>query len=81
MFFLNPNLPQTCEGLVTAMRAAKPSTLCTVPYVLKLLAEEDTGIRELCNCEHVLTTGSQCPDDLGDRLVECGVNLSSLIGA
>ena len=81
VFFLNPFLPLTCEGLTAAMQRARPSTLCGVPYVLKLLAEQDSGVKALCECENVLSTGSQCPDDLGDRLVKRGVNLASLFGS
>ena len=81
MYFVNSALPLTCEGLTAALRRASPNTLCAVPYVLKLLAEQDSGIQALCDCQQVLYTGSQCPDDLGDRLVERGVNLASLIGS
>ncbi len=81
IFFLNPKLPLTGDGLKAAMETARPGTLCAVPYVLKLLAEQENGIKALCNCEHVLSTGSQCPDDLGDRLVDRGVNLSTLLGS
>ncbi|KAL6720006.1 hypothetical protein ACLMJK_001927 [Lecanora helva] len=80
-FFPNPNLPMTCESLATAMRAAKPGTMCVVPYVLKLLREQESGIEALRNCPQVMFTGSQCPDDLGDYLVERGVHLVSFIGS
>ena len=80
VYFLNPNLPLTCEGLTAAIREAKPGTLCAVPYVLKLLAEQKTGIDALKQIDQVMFTGSQCPDDLGDRLMEKGVNLASFMG-
>ena len=80
VFFLNPNLPVTCESLTTAIREAKPGTLCAVPYVLKLLREQKGGIDALRSCGQVIFTGSQCPDDLGDYLVERGVNLASFMG-
>ena len=80
VFFLNPDLPMTCEGLTAAIQEARPNTLCAVPYVLKLLAEQERGIDALKQIDHVLFTGSQCPDDLGDRLVEYGVSLASFMG-
>lgn len=79
--FLNSDLPVTREGLTQAIAAARPELLSTVPYILKLLAEENSGIESLRGCGHVLTTGSQCPDDLGDRLEELGVNVSTLYGS
>lgn len=80
IYFLNPDLPLTCEGLAAAIREAKPGTLCAVPYVLKLLAEQETGIDALKQIGQVIFTGSQCPDNLGDRLVEKRVNLASFMG-
>ncbi|KAF6229077.1 hypothetical protein HO133_007191 [Letharia lupina] len=81
VFFLNPHLPLTCEGLTAAIREARPGTLCAVPYVLKLLAEQKSGIDALKQIDQVVFTGSQCPDDLGDQLVEKGVNLATLMGS
>lgn len=81
VFFLNANLPLTCEGLTTAMKEARPAVLCAVPYVLKLLGEQQSGIEALRCCRQVLFTGSQCPDELGDRLEDQGVNLASFIGS
>ena len=80
VYFLNPDLPLTCEGLTAAIREAKPGTLCAVPYVLKLLAEQESGIDALKYVGQVMFTGSQCPDDFGDRLVEKGVNLANFMG-
>lgn len=80
-FFLNPNRPVTCKGLTAAIQAAKPSTLCAVPYTLKLLREQQSGIEALKSCGQVVFTGSQCPDDLGDFLVGQGVNLATFMGA
>ena len=81
VFFLNPDLAVTCKGLTSAILESKPGALCAVPYTLKLLGEEQFGIEALKTCEQVVTTGSQCPDDLGDFLVEKGVNLATFMGA
>lgn len=80
VYFLNPDLPMTCEGLVAAIRATKPGTLAAVPYTLKLLAEQAEGVDALQDIDQVVFTGSPCPDDLGDRLTEQGVNLAAFIG-
>ena len=55
--------------------------MCAVPYVLKLLREQESGIEALKKVPLVMFTGSQCPDDLGDYLVEHGVTLMSFIGS
>ncbi|MCJ1381650.1 hypothetical protein MMC17_004761 [Xylographa soralifera] len=81
IYFLNPHLPLTCEGLTATIDKAKPGTLWAVPYVLKLLAEQETGIEAMKQVSMVMFIGSACPDDLGDRLVEKGVNLASFMGA
>ena len=44
IFFLNPTLPVTSQGPMAAMDYAKPSTLCAVPYVLKLLNEQECEV-------------------------------------
>lgn len=81
-FFLGNYLyPVTRQNLIDAMRVVKPKLLCAVPYVLKLLAETDDGIEVLAKTELVLYGGSSCPDDLGDLLVEKGVNLVANYGA
>lgn len=77
----NYKYPVTRQNVVDAMRVAKPQLMCTVPYVLKLLAESDDGIRELAKTKLVLFAGSSCPDDLGDLLVARGVNLVANYGA
>ncbi|KAH9832694.1 Acetyl CoA synthetase-like protein [Teratosphaeria destructans] len=77
----NHSLPVTSRNLLAAMQVAKPKLVCAVPYVLKLLAEKDEGIKALAAADIVLFNGSGCPDDLGDRLVANGVNLVANYGA
>ena len=81
VFFLNPNLPITCEGIIAALDVARPGVICAVPYVLKLLAEQESGIEALKRCTHVSFTGSSCPDTLGNMLMDRGVNLESWMGS
>ena len=73
-------MPQTRGNLVASIRAAQPEMLYTVPYVLKLLAESD-GVDALRACQVVSTTGSQCPDELGDLLTDARVHLEYIYGS
>ena len=77
IFYPNPNLPFTCRGLTEAINEARPAVLSVVPYVLKLLAEEEVGVEALKSCDQVISAGSQCPDNLGDHLVSRGVMLAT----
>lgn len=79
--FFNPNLPLTNSNLVTAMENIKPEIFYGVPYALKVLGESARGIEALKACKLVLFGGSSCPDDLGNRLVDAGVNLVGHYGA
>ena len=63
------------------IRHTKPELLHCVPYVLKLVAESEDGVRCLADVKMVLFAGSSCPDDLGDRLVKNGVYLVANYGA
>ena len=71
----------TCETVTLAIQAAKPSNVGAVPYILKILGERQSGVDALRSCDQVLFTGSQCPDELGDYLVEQGVNLATFLGS
>lgn len=81
VYFLDPNLPMTCENLAAAVAQARPLVLNAVPYVLKLFGEQEYGVKALKSCLEVISTGSQCPDELGDWLVDQGVNLASIFGS
>ena len=52
-----------------------------MPYVLKLLAEKREGIEVLKKCKVVSTSGSRCPDELGDLLVNEGIYFGTAFGA
>ncbi|RGP81756.1 hypothetical protein FLONG3_141 [Fusarium longipes] len=81
IYLTNYGLPITRESVIAQLKAVKPEIFHCVPYVIKLLAESEEGIRILADMKVVLYAGSGCPDDLGDRLVERGVNLCGNYGA
>lgn len=81
MFWVNHGQPITSDNLLEAMQAVKPQMVSAVPYVLKLLAEKQEGIDALAKAQLVMYAGSSCPDELGDRLVNGGVNLIANYGA
>ena len=81
IFVANYNLPVTRQGLVKALKVARPELIAVVPYVLQLLGEGKDGITELSKAKIVLFAGARCPDELGDKLVAGGVNLVSNYGS
>lgn len=81
IYLFNSHIPQTNSTLCDAIEAASPEIVWTVPYVLKLLAETERGIQALIKCKVVSSSGSRCPDVLGDRLIERGVFLGCLFGS
>lgn len=81
MFYVNYNFPLTAQNLLDTIEHVEPDLLLCVPYVLKLLASSDDGVRSLAKIDLILYGGSACPDDLGDRLVKAGVNICANFGA
>ena len=81
IYLFNGRVPQTNKTLTEAINAAEPQIVWTVPYVLKLLAETGEGIDTLRACQVVSSSGSHCPDELGDMLTEKGVFLGCLFGS
>ncbi|KAF9880143.1 male sterility protein [Colletotrichum karsti] len=77
----NADLPLTREHLTGIMRKHNFEIFYGVPYALKLLAETDEGMDLLRQLKIVMYGGSACPDDLGDTLVNNGVNLVGHYGA
>lgn len=77
----NANLPLTKQYLLDTMKAHEFEIFYGVPYALKLLAETEEGIGALTKFKIVMFGGSPCPDSLGDKLVERGVNLISHYGS
>jgi thioester reductase-like protein len=82
LYFYNPNLPLSARQLTAVFThlGSELEIFYGVPYALKLLAS-DEGIGLLKRFKMVMFGGSACPDDLGDLLVNSGVNLVSHYGA
>jgi thioester reductase-like protein len=76
----NAALPLAKQHIMDIMRVNQFEIFYGVPYALKLLAESEEGIALLAACKIVMFGGSACPDSLGDKLVENGVNLVSHYG-
>lgn len=77
----NHSMPVTAQNLTDALEVANPQQVTAVPYVIQLLAEKPQGVQLLAKAKLVLFGGSSCPDELGDRLVEHGVNLVANYGS
>lgn len=81
IFLGNYAFPLTRQSLMDMVDAVKPELFHVVPYMVKLIAESNLGVRCLTKVKLVLFGGSACPDDLGDRLVAQGVNLVANYGS
>lgn len=81
IYLFNGHLPHTHDTLTEAIVTAEPEIVWTVPYLLKLLAEKRGGIEALKKCYMVGSSGSRCPDELGDLLTNSGVFLGSYFGS
>ncbi|KZT51231.1 putative aminoadipate reductase [Calocera cornea HHB12733] len=70
-------IPLTTANIHTLLTSpdCNAEALFGVPYVLKILSEDPDGLEVLKSFKLVMFGGSACPDELGNRLVEEGVNL------
>lgn len=75
-----PSLPLTPKNLLDIMTTNNFKIFYAVPYALKLLCETELGINALKKLKVVMFSGSACPNTLGDRLVNNGVNLVNHYG-
>lgn len=80
IYMYNARLPLTQNHLLAVMQRHDFEILYGVPYALKLLGESEEGIACLAKLQIVMFGGSACPDSLGDKLCEAGVNLVSHYG-
>ncbi|KAI9042662.1 acetyl-CoA synthetase-like protein [Aspergillus affinis] len=76
----NAAMPITSDALIEILETVKPEAVHTVPYVLGLMAEKPRGVELLRRCQVVTGAGARTPDELGDRLVQEGVNLGIVFG-
>ncbi|WZH48460.1 Hypothetical protein QYS62_009634 [Fusarium acuminatum] len=77
---LDANRPLIASAIYKALDATGSRSLTTVPYVLKFLAEEDGGVEKLAKLDFVSVGGAAVPDELGQHLVDAGVNLKTTYG-
>jgi acyl-CoA synthetase (AMP-forming)/AMP-acid ligase II len=80
IYLYNADLPLTQRHLLDIMQRYDFQIFYGVPYALKLLGESVEGIAALAKLDVVMFGGSACPDSLGNRLVDNGVNLISHYG-
>ena len=82
LYFYNPQLPLSARQLTAVFKhlGSQLEIFYGVPYALKLLATPE-GIELLKRFKMVMFGGSACPDDLGNLLVDAGVNLVAHYGA
>ncbi|KAK0470229.1 L-aminoadipate-semialdehyde dehydrogenase [Desarmillaria tabescens] len=77
-----PHLPLTPRNICAVLAASPPVQECyAVPYIIKLLAETPEGVNALASFDIVAYAGAPLPDDLGNRLMQAGINLLSVFGA
>lgn len=82
LYFYNPHLPLSARQITAVFKhlGDELEVFYGVPYALKILATKE-GLELLKKFKVVMFGGSACPDDLGDMLVDAGVNLVAHYGA
>jgi acyl-CoA synthetase (AMP-forming)/AMP-acid ligase II len=80
IYIYSASLPLTHQNLLNVMQKYRFDIFYGVPYALKLLGESSKGVAALARLKVVMFGGSACPDALGDKLVNQGVNLISHYG-
>ncbi|KAI0024929.1 hypothetical protein F4780DRAFT_794068 [Xylariomycetidae sp. FL0641] len=79
-YLYNASLPLTADNLVASLQAIRPEICHTVPYVLKLMAEQQAGLEVLKGCKFVTAAGARTPDELGNRLIQQNINFGVIFG-
>lgn len=80
IWLYNADLPLAKQHLIDIFRKFDIQIFYGVPYALKLLAEDEEGIRLLAKLDMVMFGGSACPQVIGDKLTQAGVHLVSHYG-
>ena len=89
--FPGKEIPITASNVLKCLDCAKRASeedheppvkyFSSVPYVLQMLAADDSGLDILRSMEIVGVGGAALPQDTGDELVEKGINLISRFGS
>ena len=89
--FPGEEVPITAQNILASFECAQTSTryaqtppiayFSSVPYVLQTVAAEENGLQMLKRMEIVGVGGAALPQEVGDDLVEKGVNLVSRFGS
>lgn len=80
LYMYNTNVLLTSHNLTSVLENVKPEVLFAVPYVLKLIAESQRGLDALRACGTVTSSGSACPDELGNLLAENDIHYVTSLG-
>jgi hypothetical protein len=78
--FFSAEAPLTGPALIKSLDATKSKVLYCVPYTLKLISETPGGLERLKGLKQITMGGSSCPEELGDLLVDAGVNIQNHYG-
>jgi acyl-coenzyme A synthetase/AMP-(fatty) acid ligase len=73
-------VPMTADTLMAAIEATQPDVIHAVPYALQLISEHPRGLAYLKSAKIVTAAGARTPDELGDYLVNEGVNVGVVFG-
>ncbi|RDI78350.1 hypothetical protein Vi05172_g11662 [Venturia inaequalis] len=89
--FPGADLPITSKNILLSMECAERaaqeeknppvSYFASVPYILQMLADENDGMALLQAMELISVGGAALPQNIGDKLVDNGVNLVSRFGS
>ena len=89
--FPGADIPITSSNILKSLECTRRSAeihqtprvryFSSVPYILQMLAAEDEGLNILRQMELVGVGGAALPQDVGDNLVQKGVNLISRFGS
>lgn len=77
---LNAARPITAAIIQESLDRTNSEALVTVPYTMKFLAEAEGGLQCLSQLKQVINAGSAIPEDLGNKVVAAGANISHFYG-
>lgn len=77
MYYWDDTQPYTASELGKFLHTIRPDWTALYPSVLALAVQTPEGIEALRNCEQINVFGAICPQEVGDRIVDLGINISS----